>query len=382
MKKPCFLIGTLIVFTVTAVTASGWQSYPLVEAGIEDAGNTEIIGQKGISVSPLSTNPALSDGTASEILSDPGPNLTAQGQQAGYIFDPMTNWLTINVRVMNNGTSTAGHSILGFYLSTDITITRSDRSIGEENVSALFPASYSDIVHSVVISPFEGTRYVGAIVDDTGMIAEDDETDNVRYIPPPLSIPPPNAPILEYPPNNATGIPINPTLSWQCGGGAQVVLYWVEVFDDLGACIYSNSTHLLQQEVGPLSNGAIYSWKVYAENIGGDSPYSTEWYFTTETGSDVLEDHGEIPRVFALKPPYPNPFNAETKIAFDLPESCIVRLKIHDMLGREVETLIEEPMVAGAHEVVWHAEGLTSGIYLCRLEAGGFADTKKLVLQR
>ncbi len=89
--------------------------------------------------------------------------------------------------------------------------------------------------------------------------------------------------------------------------------------------------------------------------------------------------HG-VPREYALYQNYPNPFNPVTTIAFDLPQATEIELKVFNLLGREVATLVDQSLDAGAHHVNFDASALPSGLYFYRLEAGTFAQTRKLVL--
>jgi hypothetical protein len=77
---------------------------------------------------------------------------------------------------------------------------------------------------------------------------------------------------------------------------------------------------------------------------------------------------------------YPNPFNASTTIRFVLPEPQVVKLKVFDLLGRQVQTLIDEYKRAGVHTVIFDASGLSSGVYFCRLQAGEMVETRRMVL--
>jgi photosystem II stability/assembly factor-like uncharacterized protein len=88
----------------------------------------------------------------------------------------------------------------------------------------------------------------------------------------------------------------------------------------------------------------------------------------------------EAPKVFALSQNYPNPFNPLTKISLSLPSKSFVSLKIFDLLGREVETLISEELSAGSYVRQWNAINMPSGIYFYRLQADSFIETKKLIL--
>ena len=85
---------------------------------------------------------------------------------------------------------------------------------------------------------------------------------------------------------------------------------------------------------------------------------------------------------FYLYQNYPQPFNPSTKIKYQLPEVSTVTLKIYDVLGKEVATLVNETKSAGTYEVVFDATGLTSGIYFYTLNAGSFSETKKMILTK
>jgi len=88
-----------------------------------------------------------------------------------------------------------------------------------------------------------------------------------------------------------------------------------------------------------------------------------------------------IPKFFRLKQNYPNPFNSTTLIRYQLPA---VSLKVYNILGQEVKTLVEKDQAPGYYSVKWDGrdslgEEMTSGIYFCRLQAGGFVETKRML---
>lgn len=85
-------------------------------------------------------------------------------------------------------------------------------------------------------------------------------------------------------------------------------------------------------------------------------------------------------QVFFLYQNYPNPFNSSTHIKYQLQTGAFVVLRIFDVLGREVETLVNEQQNAGSHSVEFHASDLTNGVYCYRLEIGKYHDTRKLLL--
>ena len=113
--------------------------------------------------------------------------------------------------------------------------------------------------------------------------------------------------------------------------------------------------------VGTIDMGA-YEYKI------GDDPLTS-----VETGI------ASTPKKFTLSQNYPNPFNPTTTISFSLAKNSFVSLKIFDLLGREVATIVSEEMSAGSYSKQWNAANMTSGIYFYRLQAGSFTETKKLI---
>lgn len=88
----------------------------------------------------------------------------------------------------------------------------------------------------------------------------------------------------------------------------------------------------------------------------------------------------EIPEKFKLEQNYPNPFNPSTRISFSIPEKSIVKLKVYDVAGSEVKTILNADMQAGHHSVQFDAVSLSSGIYFYTLQANGFSETRKMIL--
>ena len=95
--------------------------------------------------------------------------------------------------------------------------------------------------------------------------------------------------------------------------------------------------------------------------------------------TSVIQESG-IPTIFDLSQNYPNPFNPTTTINYSVPKSGFVKIKIFDVLGHEVETLVNENKLIGNYSVQFNASKLISGVYFYRMEAGGFVQTKKLIL--
>ncbi len=88
------------------------------------------------------------------------------------------------------------------------------------------------------------------------------------------------------------------------------------------------------------------------------------------------------PSGFVLEQNYPNPFNPVTSIQFSIPQSSFVRLAVFTVLGQEVTTLVSEELHPGEYSTSWDASEQSSGVYLCRLNAGPFTETRQMVLVR
>ena len=116
----------------------------------------------------------------------------------------------------------------------------------------------------------------------------------------------------------------------------------------------------------------VYGYRLKQIDNNGTFKYSSETEVTVA-----------LPTKFGLYQNYPNPFNPATTISFDIPARLSVSLKIFDILGREMATLIDnEEMAAGLHAVQWNASSYASGLYFYRIQAGSFTAVKKLILLR
>jgi hypothetical protein len=93
-----------------------------------------------------------------------------------------------------------------------------------------------------------------------------------------------------------------------------------------------------------------------------------------------IEESNSLPKEYSLYNNYPNPFNPSTTINYDLPKQSDVTLKIYNVVGEEVETLVNQEQMAGRYQVRWEASQLASGIYFYRLQADSFVDIKKMML--
>jgi len=96
--------------------------------------------------------------------------------------------------------------------------------------------------------------------------------------------------------------------------------------------------------------------------------------------TSVTKAPAGVPASFDLSQNYPNPFNPSTKIDFTIPSSSQVVLKVFNVLGQEVASLVNGTMTAGSHTVTFDASKLASGVYLYKITAGSFVSTRKMVL--
>ncbi len=127
-----------------------------------------------------------------------------------------------------------------------------------------------------------------------------------------------------------------------------------------------------------LSSGTTYFWRVEAINEVGGSGWSESLSLSTKDLVSV-DGEGEVPDEFALGDNYPNPFNPDTRIRYDLPEQANVRLEVYNILGEHVRTLVDQSQQAGRYEITFDASNLSSGTYIYRIEAGNFVETKQMM---
>ena len=100
----------------------------------------------------------------------------------------------------------------------------------------------------------------------------------------------------------------------------------------------------------------------------------------TSSFSEIIEVEINLPLLFSLEQNYPNPFNPSTKIKYSIPQSSNVLIKVFDILGNEIKTIVNEAKSAGTFEIIFNAGDYPSGIYFYQLSAGNYIDTKKMLL--
>jgi hypothetical protein len=122
-----------------------------------------------------------------------------------------------------------------------------------------------------------------------------------------------------------------------------------------------------------LNNGMTYTYTLRSVDINGQAHDLATLSATPSFGA------GEVTE-YALHQNYPNPFNPSTQIVFDLKEDTWVQLRVYNVLGRNVASLVDAPMTPGRHTATFDGASLPSGLYLCRIRAGGFVGEIKMLL--
>ena len=125
----------------------------------------------------------------------------------------------------------------------------------------------------------------------------------------------------------------------------------------------------------------MYTVTVTGAETGG--PRSHARTFNVLVGNFVgIQNNGnESPQSYNLFQNYPNPFNPSTMIYYSVPKQTLVTLKVYDVLGREVETLVDNQLKpAGEYSVTFNANNLPSGVYYYKMQAGEFSDVRKMML--
>ncbi|MEK7729202.1 MAG: family 10 glycosylhydrolase [candidate division KSB1 bacterium] len=194
----------------------------------------------------------------------------------------------------------------------------------------------------------------------------------------------PATPALAFPANNTPNIPLQLNLQWRKTPGAEKYrLQFAKSanFDAASLVLEAQDLADTAYAVSQLELNRFYFWRVSAANALGTSLWSETWRFKTTTSTTVAEAH-EVPQTFTLYQNYPNPFNPVTTIAFDLPTPGFVRLKVFDVLGREIVTIIEHDMPAGRHQAPFDGRLVGSGVYYYRLEFEREVQTRRMLLTK
>ena len=196
------------------------------------------------------------------------------------------------------------------------------------------------------------------------------------------SVSAPNIPILVAPAEGTTNQPPSSVLQWTRPAGA--AYYHVQLSDNvaLQSPLINDSTIIdTLRRVTSLATNTRYYWRVRAKGTVSWSGYSAISEFVTaavNTTNTPLSQN--LPKTFSLSQNFPNPFNPSTTIRFGLPDPSYVSLILYNTQGQVVRQLIDGNWAAGLHEVRLDGSRLATGVYYCRLLAGNFVATTKLIL--
>jgi hypothetical protein len=133
------------------------------------------------------------------------------------------------------------------------------------------------------------------------------------------------------------------------------------------------------QFADPISPNVQYNYLVTAfDRLHNESAPAKISYIMMGVGENVAS----LPYEYRLDQNYPNPFNPRTTISYTLKQTDVTTLKVYDVLGRELATLVDGIMQRGNHSIAFSGEQLSSGVYFYRVISGSFVETKKMILQK
>lgn len=175
---------------------------------------------------------------------------------------------------------------------------------------------------------------------------------------------------------------VDENIGWVCGWRGAILnttdggLTWIEQRPEIGNFYSLNSIFFIDSLTG---------WTV---GHGYDSTFYAEILKTTNGGvTSINDDENVFTTQYFLEQNYPNPFNPSTVIRYQIPESGLVSLKVYDLLGREITTLVDEHKPAGSYDVKFDGSKLSSGVYIYQIksstndeQAGNYMDMKKMIL--
>jgi hypothetical protein len=154
------------------------------------------------------------------------------------------------------------------------------------------------------------------------------------------------------------------------------------IVDDLPVQIPAYSNKVLTLKFEPFFEGETEGWLYLVSNRYTELIAQTIYLKATTDSVFTYVNNQNIVKEFELFQNFPNPFNPTTTIRYSIPESGIVTLKIYNLLGEELTTLVNDYKNAGSYQVRFDAKNLSSGIYYYQIESGNFVQVRKMVLVR
>ncbi len=172
--------------------------------------------------------------------------------------------------------------------------------------------------------------------------------------------------------------------NWLSGG---LTSHWVSTFAKLDTILFTAT----EDGVYKSTNNGI-EWTKVSIDISSISVLALNqtylfvgtdffmWRCLLSEMTPVLENHNDLPRKYILRQNYPNPFNPTTKINYSVPKASFVNIKVYDIMGRVITTLVNKEKQFGNYEVKFDGSKLPSGIYFYKMQADNFSETKKFIL--
>lgn len=203
----------------------------------------------------------------------------------------------------------------------------------------------------------------------------------------------PAAPAIVYPQVRATGVSLEPVFKWD--SSAYSGSYEFQIATNYQSYLSGDSTGMFlsrnvildttisdtsfQLPVG-LDTSSTYFWQVRGINSAGKGQFSSTGVFTTGIGITAVDEPGGVPLSFDLTQNYPNPFNPTTNIGFRIADAGFVTLKVYDVLGIRVSTLVNKVEQPGNYEVQFNGSRLPSGVYFYKLTTPKYTRILKMLL--
>jgi photosystem II stability/assembly factor-like uncharacterized protein len=161
-------------------------------------------------------------------------------------------------------------------------------------------------------------------------------------------------------------------------------LFWFVSSSDTNIyCSRNNGTNFSSEF--QISSSGGYPWGINSKLVGDKiicwiGCTTGGIYKSTRYTSGISSNTSNIPEKYILSQNYPNPFNPVTNIKFGIPKNSFVTIKVYDILGKEIATLVNKNLTTGSYNVSWNAGSFNSGVYFYRIQAGSFTDAKKMIL--
>jgi hypothetical protein len=199
-------------------------------------------------------------------------------------------------------------------------------------------------------------------------------------------------PVVVLPANPISGSTLNinaANLSWVVPAQSESALtYDLEISnnEDMSSATLINDLEQPSYSVNNLDANTNYYWRVRSKTTNGEiSDYSYKGEFSTGAEATDVNSEEALPSSYELYQNYPNPFNPTTRISYTLPKNSFVALKIYDVLGREIKTLVNKELNAGTYNIDWNGvdnsgRKVASGTYIYRISAGSFIMSRKMLL--